>query len=142
MKKSDYLKQREEFWGSKGWRSGERLGRVEWDVQAAEAAGVAWDPEEKPLPEKLQVSPYAPLDTNYIESDGVYWLCISNPRVNTHMGLTTAEQRLALAREVVRRYNLFPELERLAEQLETDTHPEECSIRGAGHALRKVLAKK
>lgn len=59
MKKSEFESKRREFWGR------QRIGHAIWgaetpdeilaarDTAAADAAGVAWDPEEEPMAERL-----------------------------------------------------------------------------------------
>jgi len=64
MKKSEYIEKRRAYWAEfhgphllrDGWKA-ERAARAnaEGDVEAAEAAGVSWDPEEPELPARLCV---------------------------------------------------------------------------------------
>jgi hypothetical protein len=68
--------------------------------RGAEAAGVVWDPEEEPLPEKVEI---------YLR-DG--WLVIGPAR-----GPMPGEGQRAIALEAQRRFNAWPELEKLAEPL-------------------------
>lgn len=50
MKKSEFIESRR---GGMRTEIGDFF--VERDIEAAEAAGVVWDPEEEPLPEQLEV---------------------------------------------------------------------------------------
>lgn len=74
---------------------------VRFDAEAAEAAGVVWDPEEGPLCQRLVVDAHGTWVAVHAEVSGVA-LCSSRL-------LTPAE-----AAEAVRRYNAWPELEKLA----------------------------
>lgn len=97
MKKSDYLRERTKKWIDAGWDGSSMYvipsaaQRALADVEAAEAAGKVWDPEEEPLPE----------------------------RVTTHgghlvvgVGLTGGFRRLTIREvdEAVRRWNAWSEL--------------------------------
>lgn len=73
-------------------------------VVAAEAAGVVWDPEDEPLPDKLVYGPIA---------EGLNFRPALAP-VEPRRGWSSREQELRGYAEAVRRYNAWPELEKLA----------------------------
>lgn len=54
MKKSEFVAKRQRHWED-GRSACSVEQRVLWDVEAAEASGKVWDPEEEPLPERLEM---------------------------------------------------------------------------------------
>lgn len=98
MKKSEYRKGRREAWEQVIARSYPSYESVETlvarDEEACDAAGVVWDPEEEPLPEKLAALRIRGATEEVVVDLGCRFRC-----------LTTKE-----AREAVRRYNAWPEL--------------------------------
>lgn len=99
MKKSEFLEARRSHWAAQMPASDSRA-RV--DVEAAEAAGVVWDPEEPELPERLKIFDDGSIAA--VWSDGVESIVTQT---------CTGRKRTA-RQEAVRRYNLWPELLRKA----------------------------
>lgn len=77
----------------------------------AEAAGVTWEPEEEPLPERLEMRAGAIHDPEA----GCPW--VADPRMNYLGQKDTTKPAERVLAEMVRRYNAWPELERLAETM-------------------------
>lgn len=80
------------------------------DVEAAEAAGVVWDPEEEPLPERLIAVP-APA--------GAF---VMVPLPQRHIGPEERFPSMTEATEAVRRYNAWPELWALCQRVRDRTY--------------------
>lgn len=97
MKKSEYRAARLRVHEREPWIVS-KAARVQKDVEAAEAAGVVWDPEEEPLPEKLEAV------------YNVQWLLMV-PLPPAPCGPCKRFLSEAEAQEAVRRYNAWPELE-------------------------------
>jgi hypothetical protein len=129
MKKSEFLKGRTAFWEGKGWYAG-RGGvipsasqRAESDVEAAEAAGVVWDPEEEPLPATVFLcNEDSPLNDSAAVQDGgsmsggyYFWVIRGHRR--------GGDYSRRVAQEAVRRWNAWPELLALVDCLGDDGSP-------------------
>lgn len=104
-------------------------------VELAEAAGVVWDPEEEPLPEKLvQEAPGSFSDGRRDVLDiSLAWTG------EAHAGsvpMDTDERRIFL--EAVRRYNLLPELRRRVVHLRGFL-PSGCDADDEAHAILALL---
>lgn len=101
---------------------------------AAEAAGVVWEPEEEPLPEKLEKVGRIVLAGGaapYFDAEMQIATAIRLPEDKKN-----SDWHEAVLREMVRRYNAWPGLERLADNL--------CgalSVRGGIAAIHADLAK-
>ena len=71
------------------------------EIEAAEAAGVVWDPEEPELPERIEAGVSADIPGHYracfVPDNGV-------------RGWVSPEQQAATFAEAARRYNLLPKL--------------------------------
>lgn len=93
MTRSEFEAKRLKFWGVRSDAVGWVLEWVERDCAAAEAAGVAWDPEEAPLPERVSI-------------DSCGEVCLGRTPIHVLRGRSW-EKWLA---EAVRRYNAWPEL--------------------------------
>jgi hypothetical protein len=118
VKKSYFMAARLKIHEREPWVVSE-TGRVAADVEAAEAAGVVWDPEEEPLPEKVSIN-----------NIGV--VCLGSTPI------TLAFKRWKT--EAVRRYNAWPALEKLVAELperESDTDP--CRFSCRLEQVRRVL---
>lgn len=97
------------------------------DVAAAEAAGVVWDPEEEPFPEQIVA---------WGDSAGRHSAFFTTSPQSSERGLHYRE-----AREVERRYNAWPALEKLVADLseqQSDTDPCRwgCQLYGVRRILR------
>jgi hypothetical protein len=125
MKKSEYMLARREFHRA-GLATEPRVYR---DVQAAEAAGVVWDPEEEPLPERLHLE----CDIAF-EPGSVPAAYAMLQAVFTQSFPRQGERACKILREAVRRWNAWPELRRLAQLLRRDTST-------SGRTLRPVRKK-
>lgn len=108
MKRSDYEAKSRRFWMDSvtppmeaAWIPGWLEKYVANDVRAAEAAGVVWDPEAEPLPEKLYKADLGRGRARVL-ADG-------------DNGYTARELTHREADEVKRRYEAWPELLRLLE---------------------------
>jgi hypothetical protein len=111
MKRSEYEQSRRDRW----WEhSGDPLKiQVNHDIEAAEAAGVTWDPEEPEWPRKIE-------PTSWSGSWGV----TANVAPDPPRYLSIEE-----IREVCRRHNLWPRLEGLMQDWEE---------RGIGRICRRI----
>jgi len=99
MKKSEFEKKRRSFWQTETEPDMATL--VNRDIWAAEAAGVVWDPEEEPLPERLFIS-YSGGGTHAVPVDGQrIWVFSAARGVADEL-----RQRCFL--EAVRRWNAWP----------------------------------
>jgi len=118
VKKSKYEKERTGHW-ERLIADGQRLGeRVLLDIMAAEAAGVVWDPEEEPLPERLHLG-----SNLFLECEHGRPLLDRDPDVSEGIGNYIAvplkrwrntEYCERVLAEAVRRFNACGELRRLA----------------------------
>lgn len=117
MKKSEYLEGRKSHWlkyfqdpesvSSEDNVSGPAAQRANMDALAAEAAGVAWDSEEPFLPDEIMVGYF-----------GASPMLRPSPSSIPHgISWPDALTQEATYREAVRRYNAWPELEKLAEKM-------------------------
>ena len=114
MKKSEFEAQRSDYWTGCGVTV---LHKVQEDIRAAEAAGVAWDPEEEPLPERLAITPNESYIGEFPDQDVTTWRFFF---LLKHLDVDVHPDTLAVAREAVRRWNAWPELRRLAERFPLD----------------------
>ena len=95
------------------------------DLQSA--AGVVWDPEEEPLPERLEAV------------YNVQWmLVVPLPARSGWPQTRFLSEREAT--EAARRYNAWPELESIVSELpDDDTEPDPCRFSCKLYAIRRVL---
>lgn len=119
MKKGAYIKARTAVWVSRGWLSSTPGGitptagdRAAQDAEAAEAAGVAWDPEEEPLPERLEMDP----DGSVRDGAGGVAPYIASMAYGYGRGGGGRMTARLILREMVRRYNLWEAVRREAEE--------------------------
>src|SRR4051812_38613875 len=108
MKKSDFMAARLKIHEREPWVVSETK-RVAADVEAAEAAGVTWGPEEEPLPEKVSIN-------------NISQVCLGSTPIHPLRALAFERWKS----EAVRRYNAWPELEKLVAELPervSDTDP-------------------
>lgn len=91
MKRSEFERKMLAYWSE---QRGLPRPDISADVYAAEAAGVVWDPEEELLPEKIQA--FRDEKEWFLAPDESDW--------------STPERKAAAYREVVRRWNAWPEL--------------------------------
>lgn len=108
MKKSEFIEARRRHWedGRSAFSLEQRLLQ---DVDAAEHAGVAWDPEEEPLPPELAVSSNCAYLREPLVGGTPFWAIIS-PYGVWDRTFAPPDRCLAIAREAVRRWNAWPEL--------------------------------
>lgn len=105
MKKSEFIKSREAVWSDRIYPP---TYRINDDVEAAEAAGVVWDPEDEPLPEWLRVS-------EITNQEG----CLRpHLAIDGFAGLIRSDFMVSYYAEAVRRYNAWHDLRALAEEWE------------------------
>lgn len=126
MKKSEYeAKRRGKLSDCAPWTWTAQIAR---DVEAAEDAGVVWDPEEEPLPERLIAVP-APA--------GAF---VMVPLPQRHIGPEERFPSMIEAAEAVRRYNAWPELEKLASKLpESPIHGDPCRFHCQLYHVQRIL---
>lgn len=74
-------------------------------VNAMEAKGQVWDPEEEPLPERLAITPNESYIGEFPDQDVTTWRFFFLLR-----HLDVHPDTLAVAREAVRRWNAWPKL--------------------------------
>jgi hypothetical protein len=119
MKRSEYLRQRTDLWQDRGWAA--NAGpvvppaglRAEADAEAAEAAGVVWDPEELELPERLEMR-----GKIACRPDGsMVATAIVVPGMADQPDRYRSDRNEHDLLEAVRRYNLWPYLRRIQERI-------------------------
>src|SRR6476661_5873053 len=106
MKRSDFSRKRARHWLAQGMITDTiRMDHVRQDIEAAEAAGIAWEPEAPALPERL-----------YLRQDRLAILATA-PGIEYIVALVHADNgfvpsvgaiRASILTEAVRRYNAFP----------------------------------
>lgn len=111
MKKSEFEKSRLEHWRAEFIREPHvQTGR---DVEAAEAAGVVWDPEEPELPARLYLANADTLEPVVVADMKLKPWIFKVARGADPDIPERAAIRKRVALEAVRRYNAWPELRAL-----------------------------
>lgn len=127
MKKSEFEAKRRERY-TDVWKESRILQCLRDDVEAAEAACVVWDPEEEPLPEKIGVAEGSVSGRVELLPDG-----------GTGLWPNLVSRAAAYA-EAVRRYNAWPELEKLASKLpESPIHGDPCRFHCQLYHVQRTL---
>lgn len=132
MKLSEYIDKRRAHYETVGELTHIKFavdGRIDGDIRAAEAAGVVWDPEkeEEPLPERLE------LCGKHLRAGGVRLSApyIATARQNYRGDLDSTAAAERILAEVVRRWNAWSELRKIAAILRRNrcgSYAEACNL--------------
>lgn len=88
---------------------------AEWSAEAAERAGVVWDPEKPTLPERLRIENRSGGSRALIRwTEGTNWTVAEVRVMHQH---AAPQEPYEIAMEMVRRYNMMPALRALAEEI-------------------------